>query len=190
MWLNAASSLKYPAQFSSNQRRVTLLGEGYFEVARDKKRPFIVATSTQNIVVLGTHFNVNAYPDENETRTTLLDGALNVKPKFDPALARVLKPGQQAVLNATKLDISLVSAEEAIAWKEGYFLFNNEDIKTAMRKLARWYNLEISFEGDFTDIYFGGSFSRNNSLRETLDILESTNKFKCKIEGRRMTIIK
>lgn len=190
VWLNAESSLQFPTRFNAPVREVNLTGEAYFEVAKNKSLPFIVSTSQQQISVLGTHFNVNAYRDESEVKTTLLEGAVRVEPTNSRFLPKLLKPGEQAVLGAQRWLVNEVDVEEAISWKNGFFLFNNEDIKTAMRKLARWYNVEVSFQGEFNNIQFGGSFSKNNSLQETLHILESTNKFKCKIEGRRMIIIR
>lgn len=190
VWLNASSSLRFPVAFVGNTRQVILIGEGYFEVAKNKNKPFIVTTDHQNITVLGTHFNVNAYADELETKTTLLEGSVRVYPTGSQFKTTTLNPGEQAVLNAQHLVVNKVDPKEAISWKNGYFLFDNEDIKIAMRKLARWYDVEVSFQGDFENIQFGGSFSRANTLQETLRILESTNKFKCIIEGRRVKIIK
>jgi len=183
VWLNAESSLSYPAKFGNEERRVELKGEGYFEVAKDKTKPFIVSTENQKIEVLGTHFNVNAYDDEPSIKTTLLEGSVKVNNKF-------LKPGQQSILTAQSFTIVNVDVEEAIAWKNGVFLFNNENIKSALQKLARWYDVEVSYDGNFNDISFGGSFSRFSDLNETIKILESTDKLKCKIVGRRIYIRK
>ncbi|WP_316823815.1 FecR family protein [Pedobacter miscanthi] len=189
VWLNALSSLKYPTSFTGKYRTVELTGEGYFEVAKNKNKPFKLKTAKQEISVLGTHFNVSAYADEDEIKTTLVEGGVAVK-NFSPLATGVLKPGQQAIFHDTGFKVSNVDVEEYIAWKNGFFMFNNEDIKTAMQKLARWYDVEIEYVGDFDGIYFGGSFSKNNSLQQTLKILESTDKFKFKIEGRRIKILK
>jgi transmembrane sensor len=189
VWLNALSSLKYPTAFIGKYRTVELTGEGYFEVAKNKNKPFKLKTSKQEISVLGTHFNVSAYADDAEIKTTLVEGGVAVK-NFSPLAIGLLKPGQQAVFHHSGFEVSNVDVEEYIAWKNGFFMFNNEGIKEAMQKLARWYDVDIEYVGDFDGIYFGGSFSKNNSLQETLKILESTDKFKFKIEGRRIKILK
>ncbi|QIL42322.1 FecR family protein [Pedobacter sp. HDW13] len=189
VWLNALSSLKYPTAFTGKYRTVTLTGEGYFEVAKNKNKPFKLTTAKQEISVLGTHFNVSAYADEPEIKTTLVEGGVAVK-NFSPLATGVLKPGQQAIFHGSDFEINKVDVEEYIAWKNGFFMFNNEGIKEAMQKLARWYDVEIEYVGNFDGIYFGGSFSKHNNLQETLKILESTDKFKFKIEGRRIKIIK
>ncbi len=189
VWLNALSSLKYPTSFTGQFRTVELTGEGYFEVAKNKNKPFKLKTAKQEISVLGTHFNVSAYADDAEIKTTLVEGGVAVK-NFSPLATGVLKPGQQAIFHNTGFSINNVDVEEYIAWKNGFFMFNNEGIKEAMQKLARWYDVDIEYVGDFDGIYFGGSFSKNNSLQETLKILESTDKFKFKIEGRRIKILK
>jgi transmembrane sensor len=189
VWLNALSSLKYPTAFIGKYRTVELTGEGYFEVAKNKNKPFKLKTSKQEISVLGTHFNVSAYSDDAEIKTTLVEGGVAVK-NFSPLATGLLKPGQQAVFHHSGFEVSNVDVEEYIAWKNGFFMFNNEGIKEAMQKLARWYDVDIEYVGDFDGIYFGGSFSKNNSLQETLKILESTDKFKFKIEGRRIKILK
>jgi len=187
VWLNAESSLSYPAKFSNKERIVELKGEGYFEVAKNKAKPFIVNTANQKIEVLGTHFNVNAYNDDPSVKTTLLEGSVKVYPSASWS-AKFLKPGQQSVLTDQSFTVENVDVEEAIAWKNGVFLFHNENIKTALQKLARWYDVEVSYEGNFNDINFGGSFSRFSDLEESIQILESTNKLKCKIIGRRIYI--
>ncbi|ARS40653.1 hypothetical protein CA265_13695 [Sphingobacteriaceae bacterium GW460-11-11-14-LB5] len=189
VWLNALSSLKYPTTFLGKYRMVELAGEGYFEVAKNKNKPFKLKTAKQEISVLGTHFNVSAYADDTEVKTTLVEGGVAVK-NFSPLATGLLKPGQQAVFEKTGFKVSNVDVEEYIAWKNGFFMFNNEDIKAAMQKLARWYDVDIEYVGDFDGIYFGGSFSKHNNLQETLKILESTDKFKFKIEGRRIKILK
>jgi len=189
VWLNALSSLKYPTAFTGKYRTVALTGEGYFEVAKNKNKPFKLQTAKQEISVLGTHFNVSAYADEPEIKTTLVEGGVAVK-NFSPLATGVLKPGQQAIFHGKGFEINKVDVEEYIAWKNGFFMFNNEGIKEAMQKLARWYDVEIEYVGDFDGICFGGSFSKHNNLQETLKILESTDKFKFKIEGRRIKIIK
>ncbi|SHF25190.1 FecR family protein [Pedobacter caeni] len=189
VWLNSSSSLRYPTVFNTAERIVELKGEGYFEVTKDKTKPFKVMTETQQVEVLGTKFNINAYPEESGIRTTLLQGSVNVGMP-DKTAAYTLKPGEQAVQTGQQFKIVAVDTEEFISWKDGYFLFNDEPIHTAMRKLARWYDVQVVYEGDFKDIHFGGSVSKSNSLQKTLKVLQSTNKLKFKVEGRRIKIMR
>lgn len=191
VWLNAASSLKYPTQFSANQRKVELTGEGYFEVSKDKKRPFIVITPQQQVQVLGTHFNINAYKEEQATKTTLLEGSVKVSnagPQKQMT-SKLLSPGEQSTLTQTSFQVEKVAAENAVAWKNGYFTFADEDLEVSMRKLSRWYNVDISYQGKFDNISFGGTISRSKSLAEVIRILELTRKIKFKIEGRRIILM-
>lgn len=185
VWLNAASSLKYPASFAgSKDRKVVLQGEAYFEVARDKAHPFIVVTSKQQVEVLGTHFNINSYADELDTRTTLLEGSVRLNGKT------ILKPGEQAVLKADEIAVAEVNVNKAIAWKNGKFVFVSEDIERIMRKLSRWYNVEVVFEGDFKDETFTGSINRDENISGILDKITFTQAVRFKIEGRRVTVMK
>lgn len=196
VWLNAASKLIYPVSFATQkERKVTLSGEAYFEITKDKQHPFHVKTANQEIKVLGTHFNVNGYSDEGSIRTTLLEGSVRVLAgngsgvQHQDADGVVLKPGQQSILKAGKINVTKVDTEEAIAWKQGVFNFNNEDIFSIMRKLARWYNIEVIYEGRVPDVRFGAEISRSRSLAQVLKILEKTEGVKFKIEGRRVTVM-
>nr|WP_199076562.1 FecR family protein [Pedobacter sp. ASV19] len=196
VWLNAASKLIYPVSFATQkERRVTLSGEAYFEIAKDKQHPFHVKTANQEIEVLGTHFNVNGYSDEGSIRTTLLEGSVRILAGNGSGMQRrdaygvVLKPGQQSILAAGKINVTEVDAEEAVAWKQGVFNFHNEDIFSLMRKLARWYNIEVIYEGSVPDVRFGAEISRSRSLAQVLKILEKTEGVKFKIEGRRVTVM-
>jgi len=189
VWLNAASSLTFPLSFNGvSNRKVVLNGEAYFEVAPNKKQPFHVVTSKQTVEVLGTHFNVNSYEDEEVTKTTLIEGAVRINRNRAVEFA-VLKPGQQSVLQAEKFIVNEVDTDEAISWKNGYFLFNKEPMPSAMRKLARWYNVDIVYANNVDDITFEGTFSCAKTLEQTLKILEYTGSFKFKIEGRRLTVM-
>lgn len=190
IWLNAASSLKYPAVFNSKQRRVELTGEAYFEVAKDKAHPFIVATDKQEVQVLGTHFNINSYADENATKTTLLEGSVKVSSKGDLSSRRddvILKPGQQSALRGNDLNVYPVDTEEAIAWKNGDFQFNEADLSSIMRQLSRWYNVDVSFEKKPTAELFHFTASRNISLADMQKIFE-INGINFKIEGRTLIV--
>lgn len=192
VWLNAESSLTYPTQFSAKERIVRLTGQAYFEVAPDQQKPFKVLTDKQQVVVLGTHFDINAYPEETSVKTSLMEGSVKVIPDHQYGQFAILKPGQQAVmdkLDKQQLKIHEFDTSAGIGWKDGYFVFDNEDMKNVMRQLARWYDVEVSYIGNPDHIEFGGSFSKSDKLEDILKILEATNKFKCKKEGRRITII-
>lgn len=196
VWLNSASVLKYPARFSASERKVELTGEAYFEVAKNKKQPFRIITDKQEIAVLGTHFNVNAYSDESDTKTTLIEGSVKVSSLTSPLSPTagsdnlILKPGQQSVLHHGAFNIKNVDTEEAIAWKNGYFVFENDNMDMIMRKLERWYDVEVAYtgaEGNRTKVM--GTIDKNTDLAEVLKLLEATGKFKFKTEGRRITIM-
>lgn len=184
VWLNAASSLRYPSQFDSEIRRVELTGEGYFEVAHDSDRSFVVASREQEVTVLGTHFNINAYEDESGVRTTLLQGAVEVQAagQRDHDSKVVLRPGEQSLWTGRELTVHVVDPETVIDWKKGEFVFR-EDLQTAMRRVARWYNVEVVYEaGAPKDLMLGGWVSRQNDLAEVLAVMESTGKVKFRIE--------
>ncbi|WP_316749706.1 FecR family protein [Pedobacter gandavensis] len=188
VWLNAASTLSYPADFTGDKRAVRLLGEAYFEVKKNKKMPFVVYTKGQEIEVLGTHFNVDAYEEESQTKTTLLEGSVAVKLVGSAAKA-LLKPGEQAVFESGHLDVSAIDVAEVMAWKEGYFLFQDEDIHAIMRKIARWYDVEIAYAANISSKKIGGNISRDKSLETVLKTLSNTDKFNFKVEGRRVTVM-
>ncbi|WP_316794480.1 FecR family protein [Pedobacter frigoris] len=190
VWLNSSSVLKYPARFSGSERKVELIGEAYFEVAKNKKQPFRIISGDQEIEVLGTHFNVNAYTDEENIKTTLIEGSVKVYQTANKEIAKILKPGQQSVLQLGTFDINNVDTEEAVAWKNGYFIFENDDINLIMRKLARWYDIEVVNKGaNNNKTKIMGAIARNTNLSEVLQLFEETGKFKFKMEGRRITIM-
>lgn len=187
VWLNAASSLKYPISFSAlKQRKVELTGEGYFEVAKDKNHPFIVKTSGQEVRVLGTHFNINGYKDEPAIKTTLLEGSVAVSSAA--AGSKTLSPGQQAILSGAELRIHQVNMDETIAWKNGYFRFNSESIENIMKILSRWYNIEVSFEGNVKSKLFTGKISKFKNISQVLKMLDKTEVLNFKLEGRRVIV--
>jgi len=190
VWLNSDTKLEFLSSYrNESQRIVKLEGEGYFEVAKDKNRPFIVESSGQRIKVLGTHFNVNSYKDEAGIKTTLLEGSVIVSvPKY----TLQLKPGEQAIVFGNKKDIAvrLVDTEEVVAWKNGYFRFYKEDIESIMKKVARWYDVSVEFKGEITTEKFNGTSSRTKNINEILEMLETTNAVHFKIEGRRVMVMK
>ncbi|MFA4870577.1 MAG: FecR family protein [Pedobacter sp.] len=192
VWLNAASSLKYPTQFIGSKRIVELDGEGYFEVAKSKHQKFIVKNDMQQVEVLGTHFNINAYKDEASVKTTLLEGSVRVSfnAEKNKEQSRLLKPGQQSEKTGENIDVKNVDVENVIAWKKGDFIFNGEELSGIMRKIARWYDVKVIYKGDFDDLRFGGYISRSKNISSVLGIMESTGKIHFKIEGKRITVLK
>lgn len=189
VWLNAASSITYPAAFNSNERRVTLTGEGYFEIThitKDNKRiPFIVETGKQQIEVLGTRFNVNAYDDEKGITTTLVEGKVKVITENETV---ILRPNQELNLRDEGITTHKVDVEPAIDWKNGDFLFVEEDIKSVMRKIARWYNVEVVYDSNIPDQNLSGQISRNRNLSEVLRILELSGNTRFTIENGKLHI--
>jgi len=188
VWLDAASSITYPPEFTGNKRQVELMGEAYFEVSKDPTKPFCVnVDNKQQIEVLGTHFNVQAYPDDRDVTTTLLEGSVKLLYSNKHA---ILKPGQMAVNDPDKsLLIKPADIYEVMAWKNNMFVFNNENIKSIMKRLARWYDVDVVFEGDMEKVNFFGNYSRSKSLANLLKNIELTEKVHFKIKGRRVTII-
>ncbi|SHF29361.1 FecR family protein [Pedobacter caeni] len=193
VWLNAASSLVYPTAFSATQREVLLKGEAYFEVTKQfpKKTPFIVQTDRAKVEVLGTHFNVNAYDNEPFTKTTLLEGKVGVSyPETTHAM--VLNPNQQAWNDKKTVPIRVITVdpEYEVAWKKGWFMFNDERIESIMRKIARWYDVEVVYEGKTSaQQVFGGTVNKFENVSKVLEMLELTNAVHFKIEGRKITVM-
>jgi len=194
VWLNASSSLRYPVKFVQQARQVELSGEAYFEVNKQTgqtgRRSFIVQTGDQQVEVLGTHFNISGYTNDAVIKTTLLEGSVNVRSKSGNGV--LLKPGQMAVNNHNQGAIRVTAAdvEDVMAWKNGLFIFNNEHIRDIMTKLARWYDIDVKYEGDMSGIAFQGNYQRSRSLVNLLKTIEQTNSVRFKIDGRQVTVIK
>lgn len=171
VWLNASSSLIFPSHFSGDKRGVKLEGEAYFEVAHDAAKPFLVQTAESEVEVLGTSFNVMAYPEEQKNEITLLTGSVNVKKGKE---ARRLIPGQQAEIQRkeTGIRVGVVDIEPIIAWKNGVFLFDQSELPQVMRQIGRWYDAEVAYEKEIPDVKLTGMVSRDDSLAVLLDILE------------------
>jgi len=189
VWINSASSLRYPTAFNGNDRKVELVGEAYFEVAHNPKKPFSVASNGQTVEVLGTHFNINAYDDEPAIKTTLLNGRVKVTAVANNEM-RFLQPGQQAALSTGTFTINQVETEEAIAWKNGKFMFESDNIQYIMRAISRWYDVDVEYNGAIPDDAFDGGISRFKNVSELLNILELTGKVHFKIEGRKIIVSK
>ena len=189
VWLNAATSLEFPTDFAGDERTVKVDGEAYFEIAGDASRPFYVTTRNMQVLVLGTHFNVNAYGNEPGTKTTLVEGRVKI---ISEAHSRLLQPGQQSVILNSEpgaaIVVQRVNTDEVIAWKNGLFVFNNADIMTIMRQVARWYDVTIKWEGAPPSDVFTGEVSRNSKITEVLKILELNN-IHTKIEGKTITLM-
>jgi transmembrane sensor len=190
VWLNATSSIKYPTAFTGKDRQVEITGEAYFEVAHNAAKPFRVMSNGQTVEVLGTHFNVNGYPDESETRTTLIQGSVKVT-KTGTNETNILKPGQQAILSDRLFAISNVKTDDAIAWKNGYFMFNNEPLESAMRKISRWYDVDIEYrDSGLKNENTYGSLSRFSDVSKVLKLLELTGAVKFHIAGNKIIVSK
>jgi ferric-dicitrate binding protein FerR (iron transport regulator) len=187
VWLNAGSSLTYPVAFVGNERKVQITGEAYFEVAHDASKPFVVSKGVTSVEVLGTHFNVNAYDDEDALRITLLEGSVKVASKGN---LKVIKPGEQAVV-ANGINVNKdVNVEQVMAWKNGMFKFNNTNMKQIMREIARWYDVDVEYQGDFSDLNFGGFVSRQANISELLKRFSATEQVHFKVEGRKIIVMK
>lgn len=181
VWLNAASSIKYPTVFNSGPRVVEVTGEAYFEVAHlaDKKGgriPFVVHTNRMTIQVLGTHFDVNAYYDEPYTKTTLLEGSVSANEKGSNKM-EIIKPGQQALVSNTSIgEVRIQSADidKAVAWKNGLFQFNDDQLEVILRQVSRWYNVDIDCAASKKDLRFNGIISRRSNVKAIMDLLSAT----------------
>lgn len=187
VWLNASSSITFPTSFAANERKVILTGEAYFEVAKDKKRPFRVSVNDMQVNVLGTHFNVNAYSDEDVVNTTLLEGSVLLTEKNRKVL---LRPGQQAQTEKSgsiivKDDVNL---EEVMGWKNGVFYFENASLQSVLRQVSRWYDVDVVFENGVPSRTFEGEIQRNLQLSQVLKILEK-NKVHFKIDGKILRVM-
>jgi transmembrane sensor len=190
VWLNADSKITFPSKFTGAKRQISLEGEAYFQVAKNKAKPFIVESGgtngmpAQQIEVLGTHFNVNAYPDEGSTKTTLLEGSVNVN-------GTILRPNQQASLQGEAITVKQIDPSETLAWKNGDFILNNDDFRTVMRKLSRWYNVEVIYATDAPyDLELYGEVSRSKNISAVLSVIEATGKVHFRIEGKKIYVSK
>jgi hypothetical protein len=201
VWLNSESSLKYPMAFAGNERRVEITGEAYFEVMHDATKPFYVSKGATAVEVLGTHFNVNAYEEEADIKITLLEGSVKVsQASVNGSESLTIKPGQQARVSASETSpqnkngvghlsmVAGVDVDDVMAWKNGLFSFRNSDIKTVMQQLARWYNIEVEYQGAVPSQHFSGKIGRELNLSDVLNGLQLT-KVHFKMEGRKIVIL-
>lgn len=186
VWLNAASSLKYPAFFSGTERKVELTGEAYFEISPNKLMPFKVVSAGQTVEVLGTHFNINAYSNESQIRTTLIEGSVKVSESSAQKVS-YLKPGEEALNKKGEILVHSANVEQVIAWKNGNFQFNDMYLVDIMRQLERWYDVEIDYSA-IPHTRYNAYMSRDINLSRVLEILEVTGRVKFSIEGKTIKI--
>ena len=190
VWLNAASSIRFPTAFTGNERNVEITGEAYFEVKKNAAMPFTVKINNGTTVqVLGTHFNINAYDDEPSSKVTLLEGRVKVGEASDEV---VLKPGEQASVShqsqtSHPIPVQTVDLEEVMAWKNGAFQFNGATIETVMRQISRWYNVEVEYKGKIS-LHFAGAISRNVNISQVLEMLEKAGGIKTTIKGNKVIV--
>ena len=201
VWLNAASSLRFPTSFTGKEREIALTGEGYFEVAHNAAKPFKVAVNGIEVQVLGTHFNINAYDDEATIKTTLLEGSVKVG---KGSASKMIRPGEQAQIENhgnshlaggqtlnPKIIVQLVDVDAVVAWKNGRFIFQGNNIQSVMRQLARWYNMDVNYQGNVTDEEFVGVINRSRyeNISQILEMLEKTRTVSFAINGHNVTVM-
>lgn len=188
VWLNAASSIRFPVVFTGTERKVVITGEAYFEVAKNAGKPFRVKAASSDIEVLGTHFNVNAYDDEAAIKTTLLEGLVKVSSSANQS-PRFLKPGQQSgITKEGKINVANnADIEEVMAWKNGRFQFNSADLKSILRQISRWYDVDVVYKGN-ANLHFTGQLTRNDNVSKVFEELVLTGEVHFKIEGKKIIV--
>ncbi|HET6995152.1 MAG TPA: FecR domain-containing protein [Chitinophagaceae bacterium] len=187
VWLDAGSSITYPTAFTGNERNVKASGQVYFEVARDASKPFTVSVGDMDVQVLGTHFNINAYPDETTVKTTLLEGSVKVTKNKQ---SQMLKPGEQAQVSSNE-NIKIITAvdiDAVMAWKNGLFSFNHADLATVLLELSRWYDMEVVYEGEISTRAFDGKIGRDLNLSQVLKGLQKTQ-VNFRIDGNKLIVM-
>jgi ferric-dicitrate binding protein FerR (iron transport regulator) len=193
VWLNAASSLRFPTSFAGGKRNVELSGEGYFEVVHNAEKPFTVSVNGAEVAVLGTHFNINAYTDEGAVKTTLLEGSVKVS---KGSTGKMISPGEQATIEnsadplAPPILVQAIDTNAVVSWKNGHFIFSGNNIQSVMRQLSRWYDVEVSYEGKVTDEEFVGVINRSRyeRIEDILEMLERTRTMSFTISGRHIMV--
>ncbi len=185
VWLNASSSIRFPATFKGSERNVTITGEVYFEVAKNIDMPFTVTARNMAVQVLGTHFNVMAYGDESSINATLLEGSVKI---IKGTTHVMLVPGQQFRLGKDgEIKVAAADVEEATAWKNGLFQFNGYNIETIMRQISRWYDVEVLYDGEIPTGHFSGMVYRSNNISQVLKIMEAGG-VGFRISGKKITV--
>jgi len=191
VWLNSVSSIRYPTSFIGDERKVEITGEAYFEVAKNPSRPFKVSVKGMEVEVLGTHFNINSYDDEEGIKTTLIEGAVKI---VAAGKVSFLKPGQQAILRSAqdeKGEIKIVNdadMDEAVAWKNGLFVFDGADIKTIMRQVSRWYDVDVVYQDNISNHFVVTGISRTVPVSKLLSVLEKMGVVHFEIDGKKILV--
>ena len=188
VWLNASSSITYPISFSKTERRVSVRGEVYFDVSKDDSKPFVVESHRQKVKVLGTQFNISAYDDDPAITTTLIEGSVEVSHATTQEIL-ILKPGQQAAAE-DHLTVHEVNLHTSTAWKDGDFVFDKENLGSVLRKVARWYDVEIECPSNLESITYSGFVSRSKPLSAIVKMIQSTNNVKIQLKERRIIVTK
>jgi len=192
VWLNSESRLKFPVQFAKNRREVILEGEAFFEVTKNPEAPFIVKTGPMNVEVLGTSFNVSAYKDEANIQTTLVEGKVRVSSTFGQSQEQVLKPNEQAVFNKSNNQIEIIEVNAALyaCWREGVFVFDEDNLEDILKKLSRWYDLNVFFKSEEVRAYqFSGKLPRFKNCNELLEMIEKTTDVQFTMKENRTVIV-
>jgi transmembrane sensor len=184
VWLNSESSLYFPTAFTGSQRIVALTGEGYFEIAKNEKMPFLVKASKTTVEVLGTHFNLMSYANEGASRATLMEGSVKVS---NGTNNRIISPGEQAVIG-DHIQVKSVDPDEAVAWKNGFFQFESQSLSSILRQLKRWYGVEVENEELIPNKHFTAVISRNTPLDQVLKMLEMSGELKFRVDGKKIVI--
>ena len=185
VWLNSSSSIRFPVAFNEQERRVEITGEAYFEVAHDDRKPFRVSVNGVEVQVVGTVFNINSYNDEATMKTTLLTGSVKLTKGNQQVM---IKPGEQAEVGDKTIKVNTgVNVNKEVAWKNGLFYFKNENLKAIMRQIARWYDVDVVYEGKISNDEISGKIYRNTNLSEVLKLLNVLD-VNYKIEGKKLII--
>lgn len=191
VWLNSESSIRYPVRFSANERKIELSGEAYFEVSKNENQPFLVITGDQQVKVLGTSFNISSYDENPVIFTTLVEGQIEVSLKSNPQVKQLLNPNDQSYY-AKGLDViskRTVDPSQYIAWKDGRFVFQDENLSDIMKTLSKWYDIDVFFTNEKArQIRFTGNLQRNLGFEEILKKIEKTNEIEFKIKGNQIII--
>lgn len=191
IWLNSASTLQFPVQFNTNERRVVLTGEAYFEVAKaidpktNNKKSFIVSVDNMEVQAIGTAFNISAYKEDDRSQTTVVEGLVKVtrNNKFS-----MLKPGKKLIAGDSAITIEDADIKQEIAWKNGEFVFRNTSLKMVMNELARWYDMDVQYAPGVPSLHFSGEVQRESDITKVLDMLEYTGGVTFTISNRIITV--
>jgi len=191
VWINAGSTLRYPEQFGEGDRIVQLEGEAFFEVAKtENKSRFLVETDNQTVEVLGTKFNVKAYPNQNRTFTTLQEGLVQVNSKVSNASSIYLKPNQQSEFSSSDFIVREVDVENILAWKNGFFYFNGQNTSEVLKNIASWYNIDITYKESLNQSQYVGKIPQDLKLNEVVELLEFADlKVKPILKNNRVNLI-